>query len=93
MMAVAGVVMSTDLLTFISLRKDVVCFQHFELVGIGVLSALVTEDVGKPDALLAKGEKGERLITICWIYCIVHCYLLGGGYVLLGVTNFLALQK
>ena len=38
-------------------QKSIVCFQGFELVGIGVFSAGVSEDVSEPSALFFDGEE------------------------------------
>lgn len=37
--------------------KAVVCFQSFELVGIGVVTAGVAEDVSKPSTFFFDGEE------------------------------------
>lgn len=42
---------------FIKLNKSIVCFQSFELVGIGVFSAGVSEDASEPSSLFFDGEE------------------------------------
>lgn len=42
---------------FFKLNKSIVCFQGFELVGIGVFTAGVSKDAGKPSTLFFDGEE------------------------------------